>query len=1005
MSLRKVLIVAALAAAFTLPLFAQGASQTGSIYGRVTDETGGVLPGVTVTVSGVGAPRSTTTGSQGDFRFVNLSPGTYTVKSELSGFSTVERSNVAVTLGNNTELTIPMKLASVQATITVTSESPLLDTRRQSEGTTFNQKQLESIPSGRDPWVVIQQAPGVQIDRLNIGGNQSGQQSNYLGKGVDASQNVYNVDGVTITDMAAIGSSPTYYDFDAFQEMQVTTGGSDPSISTPGVALNMVTKRGTNEVHGSGRYFASPGELQANNIPQEAKDQGYTKDTVDRISRRGTGAGIQDYGVEAGGPLWQDHAWLWGSYGRKEIPLTKLGGATDITYLDDYSAKLSLQPIESNSATGFYLRGNKLKFGRSAGPRRPAETSTDQTGPTTIYKVDDSQVFGPNFVANGYYSYIRNGFSLTPEGGTAVDAYQDAGLIWHRSYQVYTTDRPVHQAGATTSYFFNTGSLGHELKLGFGWRNFAVKSSTAWPGNETVGYEQVRFPNDPGGFVAQADVTRAAATSYAYTYYNGFLSDTITASALTVNIGLRYDRQNGENRPSNVAANPTFPELVPSLNFQGIPSEFTWKDFQPRLGLTYALGAERKTLLRASYARYADQLGGSVLTWDNPLGASVPPGARYRWNDKNHNHSVDRGELGQLINGRGGFDPSCPSCLSSSNVMDPNLKAPKTDEIVVGFDHALLPELVVGANYTYRHRKDLIWSPYVGVTNSSYNEVWPGDPTLPLNGLGGVDYTGRFLGNAGPVYTGTLPDSFTGGQFVTNRPDYSTDYNGFDVQLTKRLSNKWMAHAQFAYYDWKNKVKNTATGCVDPTNQLYPAAGLFPGNPLGPTCANGTQVYQESVGSGSFGQVFLGSKWGFNVTGLYQLPLNFNVAANLYGRQGYVNPYFVQVDTGNGEGTRYALIGNGTENRLKNVYNLDLRLEKVIAIAAKASLTLSIDVFNALNANTILQRENDATPSPANSSLPASTYCTASNPCTAAAGGIDEIQNPRAIRFGARVSF
>jgi hypothetical protein len=159
------------------------------------------------------------------------------------------------------------------------------------------------------------------------------------------------------------------------------------------------------------------------------------------------------------------------------------------------------------------------------------------------------------------------------------------------------------------------------------------------------------------------------------------------------------------------------------------------------------------------------------------------------------------------------------------------------------------------------------------------------------------------------------------------------------------------------------------------------------------------------VGSGSFGQVFLGSKWGFNVTGLYQLPFNFNVAANLYGRQGYVNPYFVQVDTGNGEGTRYALIGNGTENRLKNVYNLDLRLEKVIAIAAKASLTLSIDVFNALNANTILQRENDATPSPADSSLPASTYCTAANPCTAAAGGIDEIQNPRAIRFGARVSF
>src|ERR1700751_1708890 len=83
MTLRKVLLAAVLAAAFTLPLLAQGAAQTGSIYGRVTDETGGVLPGVTVTLTGVGAPRNTTTGTQGDFRFINLSPGTYTVKSEL----------------------------------------------------------------------------------------------------------------------------------------------------------------------------------------------------------------------------------------------------------------------------------------------------------------------------------------------------------------------------------------------------------------------------------------------------------------------------------------------------------------------------------------------------------------------------------------------------------------------------------------------------------------------------------------------------------------------------------------------------------------------------------------------------------------------------------------------------------------------------------------------------------------------------------------------------------
>jgi hypothetical protein len=974
----KYLSIALAAVGLSATLLAQGATQTGSLYGRVTDETGGVLPGVTVTLSGIGAPRTTTTGSQGDFRFINLSPGSYTLKSELSGFSTVERTNVAVTLGNNTEVVLPMKLASVSATITVTSESPLLDTRRQAEGSTFNQKQLESIPSGRDPWVVIQQAPGVQIDRLNIGGNQSGQQSAYIGKGADAGQNVFNVDGVTITDMAAVGSSPTYYDFDAFQEMQVSTGGSDPSISTPGVTLNMVTKRGTNDVHGSGRYFATPGQMQAHNIPQEAKDQGLTNETVDRISTAGTGAGIQDYGVEAGGPLWQDHAWLWGSYGRKEIPLVKLGGANDNTYLIDYAAKLNVQPIESNSATGFYLRGDKLKFGRSAGRTRPAETSVDQSGPTTIWKADDSQVFGPSLVANGYYSYISGGFGLIPEGGTGVDAYQDPGLIWHRSYQVYNTERPVHQAGFNSSYFFNTGSLGHELKVGFGWRNAQVKSTTTWPGNETVGYEQVLFANDPGGFVATADVTRAGVPSYAYTYYNGFISDTITANALTINIGVRYDHQFGENRASNVGANPTFPNLVPALNYPGISSEFTWEDWQPRIGLTYALGAEKKTVLRASYARFADQLGGSVLTWDNPLGAIQ--GTRFRWNDMNHNHNVDVGELGQPVRQLGGFNPDCPGCVSSTNVMDHNLKAPKTDEFSIGVDFAVLPELVVGGSYTYRHRTDWVWSPYIGVSGADYATSMPG--------VEGFDYLGNSLGFTGPIYGLTnLGNGFNGGQFVTNRPDYSTDYNGAELQLTKRLSNKWMAHASVSYNDWKNKVGNTSTGCVDPTNQLYPQGGFFPGNPLGPTCQNNSQVYQESLGSGGFSQVFIGSKWNFNVTGLYQLPWNFNVAANLYGRQGYRNPYFVNVDTNNGEGTRLVLLDATT--RLKDVYNLDLRLEKVIPIAAKASLTLSVDMFNVMNDNTVLQRENDATGSGG----------------AAAAGLIDEIQNPRALRFGARLSF
>ena len=120
----------------------------------------------------------------------------------------------------------------------------------------------------------MNQVPGVQMDRLNVAGNQSGQQSVFIGMGTDSAQNSFNMDGVTITDMAALGSSPAYYDFDQFQEIQVATGGTDPSIAVPGVTLNLVTKRGTNEPHGSARYFVFPGRAAGAQHPAGSERPG-----------------------------------------------------------------------------------------------------------------------------------------------------------------------------------------------------------------------------------------------------------------------------------------------------------------------------------------------------------------------------------------------------------------------------------------------------------------------------------------------------------------------------------------------------------------------------------------------------------------------------------------------------------------------------------------------------------------------------------------------------------
>src|SRR5438309_2673623 len=293
---------------FAVSGFAQ--FQTGNIFGRVQAKDGSALPGVTVTLTGIGAPQQTVSDALGNFRFISLSPGTYSLRSELAGYGTATRSGINVRIAQNSDVTMTLN-PSVAESITVTAEAPLLDVRKTGTGADVSRVELDKIPSARDPWVILQQTPGVTMDRNNVGGNESGQQSVYVSKGTTGTQATWNVDGVNITDFAATGSSPSYYDFDAFEEMQITTGGSDPRIMTPGVQLNMVTKRGTNDIKGSARFFSSKKSWQATpRVPSEA--QAYLT-TINQIN------GIQETGGEVGGPIVRDKVWFWLGYGRSNI--------------------------------------------------------------------------------------------------------------------------------------------------------------------------------------------------------------------------------------------------------------------------------------------------------------------------------------------------------------------------------------------------------------------------------------------------------------------------------------------------------------------------------------------------------------------------------------------------------------------------------------------------------------------------------------------------------------
>src|SRR5215468_11883928 len=263
-----------------LGLTALAQVNTGNIYGQVTDEQGAAVPGGTATLTGPAAPMTTQVEANGIYRFLKVPPGSdYKVTITMPGFTTVTRENVSVSVGRNTQVDIQLKLSSVQATVTVTSETPLLDTRKVETGQNFSREELQEIPTSRDVWSLIQQVPGVQIDTVNVAGNQSATAGgpDFITKG---SGNVaYQVDGATITDntygsagaFARVnGGTNTYFDFSTFQDVEVATGGSLLEQQNSGVTINVVTKRGTNEIRGAARYLYASGNWQSTNTPQEA---------------------------------------------------------------------------------------------------------------------------------------------------------------------------------------------------------------------------------------------------------------------------------------------------------------------------------------------------------------------------------------------------------------------------------------------------------------------------------------------------------------------------------------------------------------------------------------------------------------------------------------------------------------------------------------------------------------------------------------------------------------
>lgn len=934
------------------PAAAQSAqAATGRIDVVVEDATGARLPGVNIELAG---PMDLTavTDARGEARFLNLNLGIYQLRATLQGFSEYRNTNIPVVAGGTVVLPIKLAVAGQQETVLVTAAAPVIDTRRQGTATNVTLEELQNIPTARDPWVVMQSVPGVVMDRVNVGGSESGQQANYMGKGSTSSDTTWNMDGVPVTDMSSL-SSPFYYDFDMFQEMNVVTGGSDPKSATGGVQLNFILKSGTNNFHGNGRIYFENESLQSKNIDPNNTELALVMGTTKKGNRTDQ---YGDYGGDVGGPIIKDKLWFWAAYGQTDVRIKTLNDASDRTLLRNVSFKTQGQITKDMRGSFTYYYANKLKWGRGAGPTRPQETAWNQTGPSNFYKGELNYVFGNNLFLSGKYAYMSSTFMLDPIGGIGAgkEYYCDDSGVYHNSYLRYNTDRPQQSLLVDGNYF--RGS--HEIKFGFSWRKAEVHSSTVFPGTKVVTWHD-GYPN----MLAQVWGDYFIDTASRFTSF--YAGDTISLDRMTVNVGLRYDRQVASVLDSKAPATPGFETLLPAITAPGIDAVETFSLWAPRAGVSYALDESKKTQLRASYGIFASQLGAGHVGF---MSASQYRYVYYAAVDLNGNKVADKNEMDlTTILGYAGFDPANPSKVDKSPHQVGNYSVPKTHEVIVGIDRELMPNFGVSASLTYRYLMDFNWRPLIGVSITDYVRTGTLYGTLPDGRTYGVPYYALKASAVPP-----------GGGFVeTKNEGYHEQYWGFEVTATKRMSDRWMARFGFSTNDWRQYWEGQPTNNMDPTPDRN--------NPL----VNGGQLIIRSTGSGKSNVWMALPKYQFILNGAYQAPYDIDLGLSMLVRQGYPAPWHERTATGDPLVARkYVMITPDVdEGRLPAVTTVDFRVGKTFKMK-RANVIVDLDIFNLLNSATILQREYDKS----------RTGPTGFN-------AIREIMQPRIARIGLRVTF
>ncbi|HJW96394.1 MAG TPA: TonB-dependent receptor [Thermoanaerobaculia bacterium] len=909
-------------------LFAQNTGT--NLSGRVADESGAALPGVTVTATNdaTGFNRSTVTGPDGSYRFLSLPIGTYSVVADLSGFANVTTKDVQLQVATDRTLNITLKQAAVKEQITVTAEAPLVATSP-SVGTVVSQKELENLPlNGRQFANLGALAPGTTLS-TNSDPTKPGQLTIALNGGSGRNVN-FLVDGGDNTD-DTIGGALQNFNIEAVQEFKIQTMQYKAEYGrSSGGVLSVVTKTGTNDFQGSAYEFYRAKSLNA--ISHSEDLNGGEKLPYRR----------DQYGASFGGPLVKDRVHFFGTYEKTKRNTT-------------YSVNTPLLPAFDGLAIGLPFT-DQLATAKVSGDLTPKQFLQVRYG----FQKNTDKYGASSLAAPSSLGTTTNKYSSLLAGHTwqvASDKLNEFLVQRTKFDNLISADSNdpyiYYPSGAHQGQSVNTPQSTHQMKRqfkdDFSWSNDMFKTRNDWKiglnyvdeptlsGDFTVGTtgqftllkDQVGSPVENilfnGGF---------SGVSTPIKYHDAYIQDDIGVnSRLTINAGLRYDLWTGYDLDQSLNSNLA---LVQQFADAGKYTESYIQDFKngggtklsndrnnwsPRLGFTYDLSGNAKQIIRGGVGRYYDfpYTNATILFPASAVQSLFGP--VYGYEDPNG-----------IKNANGTFfqpgQPLPPNQLSGKltdrttrELASPTLRAPYSDQASLGYSTEISSNL--GMNFE--------------VVSARYHDI-------------------PFRFRANPIDPATGKRRFSAVAPANFRLWYGkghAQYDGVNIGFHSRMGEKFEAQG---FYTYSKSRGNILAGADEfrVTDAGFQPDTLRDGsvNPLDPDC------------SACNGPLDTDARHRVTLSGVYRAPLGINVSGIIRYRSALPYTVFAGTDLNHDGYNQDLAPGHAHVNdaRGASFSQADFRLSKEFRFSGRYGIEAIAEVFNLFNSKNSTVFDSTGTP-------------------------------------------